>query len=609
MESGELAGSVAGSERYVVIVSVTDGEIQSCCSCPVGFDCKHAVALVLEYLDREKKGQSVLTLSADDPRFSTISRALTKSGIDVASIFGTAGNGVGIAGIAGKTGPDPGAESLRSYLSEYTKDELLDLLLDLARSIQEVDQFLSDRQAIERKNVAPLVESLLDEIDMLTEEPSWSNKWTGEGSIPDYSHVRDTLLNLSSSGYTEEVLLIGTELLKKGPLQVEQSDDDGAVAGEIESCMEIVFQALGNSSMPVHERMLYALDSEIQDEFGLCRGTRKFWAHEFSNEDWSMFADRLLSRLQEMHSGRFEDLYSSCYGDNHLIGTLITALDHAGRHNEVVPLCIAEIANTCDYQRLVRTLITDGRKDEAREWLFKGISKMGPHTPGAAELRKILLGMWEYEGNWPSVAGLRADEFVNYPSLSSFLDLQVAANRAGVWDKVEGPARQYLITGVIPGNLHHSGDGNGVFFGILPDSGTIDWERLKPRPAPFFDILIELAIHEEKPDEVIRWYDNREENKSPYYTISHNIEDNVANALKVAYPDRALEIWRNKVEKFIAETKPRSYELAAGYLVKMFQIMKDLDRIEEWDCYISDLRKNNVRKKRLMEVLNHLEED
>jgi len=142
MESGELAGSVAGSERYVVVVSVTDGEIQSCCSCPVGFDCKHAVALVLEYLDREKKGHSVQVLSADDPRFITITMAFAKSGIDVASMFDT----------GGKTGSGPGYESLRSYLSEYTKDELLDLLLDLARAIQEVDQFLSDRQAIERKN-------------------------------------------------------------------------------------------------------------------------------------------------------------------------------------------------------------------------------------------------------------------------------------------------------------------------------------------------------------------------------------------------------------------------------------------------------------------------
>lgn len=58
-----LVARVNGSEAYVCRVLVADGnEIQSLCTCPYCLGCKHAVAIVLEYLEclQEKRKVPVI---------------------------------------------------------------------------------------------------------------------------------------------------------------------------------------------------------------------------------------------------------------------------------------------------------------------------------------------------------------------------------------------------------------------------------------------------------------------------------------------------------------------------------------------------------------------
>jgi uncharacterized Zn finger protein len=52
---GGLIAYVHGTERYATWVDFEEGELVSACSCPYGATCKHAVAVVLEYLDHLNK--------------------------------------------------------------------------------------------------------------------------------------------------------------------------------------------------------------------------------------------------------------------------------------------------------------------------------------------------------------------------------------------------------------------------------------------------------------------------------------------------------------------------------------------------------------------------
>ena len=46
--------------------------------------------------------------------------------------------------------------------------------------------------------------------------------------------------------------------------------------------------------------------------------------------------------------------------------------------------------------------------------------------------------------------------------------------------------------------------------------------------------------------------------------------------------------------------------MAEGYLRKVQRVFRKLDREEEWRTYLSGLRQTNVRKRRLVEILDSL---
>ena len=117
------------------------------------------------------------------------------------------------------------------------------------------------------------------------------------------------------------------------------------------------------------------------------------------------------------------------------------------------------------------------------------------------------------------------------------------------------------------------------------------------------DTLIDIAIADRRPAEVIRWYDERKPR-----SVGWIDDDKIAQAVADAYPDRALAIWKKMAESQIALTGTRAYETAAGYLRKVYRLLTKLERKEEWKSYLSELRRSNARKRRLLEILDRLEE-
>ena len=72
--------------------------------------------------------------------------------------------------------------------------------------------------------------------------------------------------------------------------------------------------------------------------------------------------------------------------------------------------------------------------------------------------------------------------------------------------------------------------------------------------------LIDIAIEEKRPEDVLHWYDQQKLKKQDYWGWDTYQEDKIAEAVADDYPDRALVIWKNLAEKQIALTKPKAYE-------------------------------------------------
>jgi uncharacterized Zn finger protein len=424
------------------------------------------------------------------------------------------------------------------------------------------------------------------------------NHWNHEGYTPDYSRVKDRLKSLLVKGHADEVVVLGRELLAAGTSQVEMSHDEGETGMEISSCLEIVFQALPQSSLSPVEQMLWAIDAELKDEYELCHGSESFWKKKQKASDWNAAADRLMGRLKHLQPSKGEDSFSRDYHRDRLTNWIIHTLEQAGRHEEAISLCKEEALITGSYDRLVDALKKAKRFDEAEEWIHRGIKATQKKLPGVAkQLRDALREMREEEGEWLKVAAFRVEEYLEGPSMEVFKQLKKVAERAKVWPTVRKAVLLYLESGKLP-QTEPSWP--------LPETGVGGTDRIKEQ-FPLVEDLIDVAIAEKRPEEVLQWYDYRKSKKQPSWEWNHYQENEIAEAVASRYPDRALAIWKNVAEREIARTQPKAYETAAGYLRKARELLRRLKREEEWRTYLSSLRQTNIKKKKLLEILDHLE--
>jgi uncharacterized Zn finger protein len=631
---GGILAWVQGTSRYATQVGMAKKKLIASCTCPYAYigTCKHAVAVVLSYLECLKTWKEVPTAAEDDPRFALLEEA-AEAAASVRAGDPEAGDDEEYdeddeeyddegddddededeptvrPRVVGKRSRPAVADGATTYLEQQSKEDLIALLKELMRQHPDVRQAIVDRANLLSGEVKKLVATARKEIHTLAQMPAWGDDddW-GHGSSGNYTRICTHLEALLAAGHADEVLSLGQELLKAGSQQVEMGDDEGETAGEVIACMNIVFRALTQSSLAPAEQMLWALDAELNDDYDLCQGTAEFWQHaSYAAADWNIVADQLATRLQKLASEKGSEGYSSTYRRDHLSNSLIRALEHAGRQDEIIPLCEREAEKTGSYVRLVDYLKQAKRWQEVEQWIHKGIAATHKQSPGiASQLRLALRERREQEKNWPQVAAFYAEDFFDRPGAATLRDLQKAAKRAGVEAEVRAGAFHYLETGIMPHTLKPTKKTNGIPAWPLPECEVKETEERRETIAPMRHALIDIAIDEKQPDEVLRWYDQPAPSKSPTWGYGWSDDDRIATAVVSAYPDRAIALWKKMAEAQIQHVEVRAYETAATYLRKVHSACKKQGREQEWKDYVATLRQANLRRPRLVQILDSL---
>lgn len=138
----------------------------------------------------------------------------------------------------------------------------------------------------------------------------------------------------------------------------------------------------------------------------------------------------------------------------------------------------------------------------------------------------------------------------------TFKDLQKASEKAKVWLPVREAILHFLETGKHPEKSHQAWP--------LPDTGIERSDSLRTMKPPFTDVLIEIAIHEKRTDDVMKWYDVHKQKQK--YGVGEGLADDVAGAIEGKYPDRAVAIWKTLAEGKISLTNVPAYSEGARYL-------------------------------------------
>jgi hypothetical protein len=152
----------------------------------------------------------------------------------------------------------------------------------------------------------------------------------------------------------------------------------------------------------------------------------------------------------------------------------------------------------------------------------------------------------------------------------------------------------------------------------LPGQEPAAWTEIRQnlishlRSGQDWTVLVDVYLDEGDVAAAIDAFDRRGKQQRPgtWYAMSTGFGDqelNLARAAERDYPDRAVSIYRKKAEGMIGYRQRSSYQVAAGYLARVKEILVRGDRAEEWATLIGELRTTYKSLRALREELDALD--
>ena len=587
-----ILANVSGTNEYITLVTLEkqgrQKEIVSECTCPVGSNCKHAVATILAFSQNIKNKTNRPIADLHDPDIESL-KGFVSEAKDTEDDEDIAFPDVSSQQkkLSGKSTPE---RDIVEFLDKQDKESLKELIMRLAKSHPDVRTELLDSSRLTSGKVDNLVSSISREIANITSEPAWENHWSGEGNLSDFSRVKSTMSNLFDRGYYKEVIDITRELLEKGNSYVEECHDEGDAALQISECMEIGFKAVGKCGWSNLKKIMFAIEAALSDEYDICNGNSELLESIHDKSAWSEAADELFKRLNNLPlSNNQSDDFTHKYERDLLTKYIISALEKSGRDEEILPLCEKEARITGSWDRYVDRLIQRKKYTEARKVAEEGIRHIGQKYPGiASTLREKIAKLAEKEGDYNSIVVLRQEEFLARPCLENYEELLKAAKNTGNKTEIRAWALKYLETGM----ANNQGD----------QTSPQKTKEQHFTHFPMYHILIDIAEKEKDADLALYWYNQT----SKKYNIFFDGHAQVARTIASKYPDEALRIWRALAEHQIAQTKPSAYETAIKHLQYVRDIYTKTNRKKEWDAYLAVLSEAHKKKTRFIQSLRVL---
>lgn len=481
----------------------------------------------------------------------------------------------------------------RDYLEKRTKKELIEFILEMAKKYPQIAKQLSDRTNLDTGNFIQVAIALRKEIEAL--EPDGYDY--DDFSSDDFDPIHERLCKLLDSGHPDEIVGLGTTFIKVAQRRYEYGHpDDWGISYDIEKCLKVIVKALPLSSLSPAEQLIWYIDAVMDDDYCIFDNVKDITKNRnYKKDDWAEVRVVLEDRLEKLTGSDENSGHSEDYHRKQLAGWTETAMKKSGNRRDAINLLKREAPITHCYPQLVAALLSARQHEEAQQWIIKGFTRTIDKLPGIAwELVAQLKEMAKRKKEHNVVVALLTLEFFYRPDIHRYHALKKNIKSKKQWDIIRKGLLTYLETGARPD--------------LQGKKATMKW----PLPAtdltlpittcsnhfPDKGILIDIAIDEKRPDDVLKWY--RQQKCSSHY---HQTDDKVADAIKLRHPDEALAIWKKVAEWEIDRVKPAAYQVAAPYLKKMRALYKKLKRNDEWNNYLTSLKTKHKAKKRLMEIL------
>ena len=89
---------------------------------------------------------------------------------------------------------------------------------------------------------------------------------------------------------------------------------------------------------------------------------------------------------------------------------------------------------------------------------------------------------------------------------------------------------------------------------------------------------------------------------SPYLELGWRVADAVAREL----PEKALEVWKAKIQANLSSANENCYQTTCKALEEMRPVMKKLGRMADWSLLVDGLRTEYKRRRNFVAMLDKL---
>jgi hypothetical protein len=162
------------------------------------------------------------------------------------------------------------SDRLRKGLAKRTKNDLLDVLVELAGEDRKILRRLSEQFELEappEELVVATRRAIADATDF--DERDINRNFDYDNAA--YSEVKRNLSRLVDQGQLRLAMELSLELMKQGSCQVEMSDE-GLMTDEIEECFQAVTRALKKCDLPSAEVVAWCKEMIANDRVGFIYG-------------------------------------------------------------------------------------------------------------------------------------------------------------------------------------------------------------------------------------------------------------------------------------------------------------------------------------------------
>ena len=473
---------------------------------------------------------------------------------------------------SGETGIEDATSGLRLCLMQQEKQALVDILIDLA----EEDELLEQRLQMLAAKKGPktlVIASFRKAIDAAIVRRRFVEYSDMRGYVRGIQAVADSMEALIGDGHAPEVRELAEHALKALEKALYNVDDsDGLLRGVASQFEELHHSACTIASPDPAALAKFLFDWEMDGEWDIFYNATGTYADILGKAGLAAYralAEAEWEKVRPIGPGEKTD---DRFGRRFRIGNIMERFAQAtGDIDALVAIKKKDLSGAFAYLAIAEICKRAGKLAEALDWAERGAAQFPDHAGG---LNDFLIAEYHARGRHEEAIVLAWAKFEAAPGLDTYQALKKSADYLAFWDDWRKWALDFL---------HETGNKPGK-------QPYIIWAYNEGH-----SILVDIFLWEKKFEDA--W------NEAVKGGCRKDLWLKLAKHRSKTHPSDAIEVYLRYVESAIKMAMNPSYLEAVQLLGEVKRLKTQLERPEEFDAVVLEIRVRHKAKRNLIKLL------